>query len=78
MYPFAGNYSRDRRFARTEWLCHCGNAREEESHLISGNCEVYGDIRDKFENLDDDQNLVKFFNEVLARRDVLVDEEREM
>ena len=52
--------------------------REEESHLISGNCEVYGDIRDKFENLDDDQNLVKFFNEVLARRDVLEDEEREM
>ena len=71
MNHFAGNFSRDRRFARTEWLCHCGKAREEESHLIYGDCEVYGEIRDKFDNLNDDENLVKFFNQVLAKRDLL-------
>ena len=26
MQPFAGNYSRDRRFARTGWLCRCQKA----------------------------------------------------
>ena len=39
MMPFAGNYRRDRRFARTEWLCRCGES-EEEQHIMSGNCEV--------------------------------------
>ena len=42
MMPFAGNYRRDRRFARTEWLCRCGES-EEEQHIMSGNCEVYGE-----------------------------------
>ena len=28
MQPFAGNYSHDRRFARTEWLCQCREACE--------------------------------------------------
>ena len=71
MQPFAGNYSHDRRFARTEWLCQCREAREEESHLLSGNCPVYGEIWAKFNNLDDDDSLVKFFNEVLSLRDEL-------
>ena len=71
MLPFAGNYSRDRRFARTEWLCRCLKAWEDESHLISGDCEVFGEIRTKYENLDDDENLVKFFNEILTKRDEL-------
>ena len=71
MMPFAGNYSRDRRFARTEWLCRCRKARENESHLISGECEVFGDLKSKYDNLDDEENLVKFFNEILAMRDKL-------
>ena len=33
---FAGNYSNDQRFASSEWLCRCLEAREEESHLTSG------------------------------------------
>ena len=52
MHPFAGNYSHDRRFARNDWLCRCRQAKESESHLLSGECEVYGDIRDEFNNLE--------------------------
>ena len=76
MLPFAGNYSKDVRFARTDWLCRCGKEREEESHLLSGNCNVYGEIRGRYDNLDDDNQLVKFFNDILARRDKLEEEEK--
>ena len=75
LQPFAGNYSNDKRFSRTNWLCRCRMAREEESHLLTGNCEIYGDIRKKYDNLDDDANLVKFFNEVLQMRDDLDEKE---
>ena len=66
---FAGNYSKDVRFASSEWLCRCQEAREEESHLTSGRCTVFGDLRERFGDLHDDENLVQFFHEVLARRD---------
>ena len=66
---FAGNYSNDRRFASTEWLCRCLEAREEESHLTSRRCTVFGDLKERFGDLHDDENLVQFFHEVLARRD---------
>ena len=49
----------------------CKEAREEESHMTSGQCKVYGDLTHNFSNLNDDNNLVKFFSEVLARRDQL-------
>ena len=29
MLPFAGNYSRDKRFLRTQWMCRCSQFREE-------------------------------------------------
>ena len=74
MQSFAGNYSRDRRFARTEWLCYCRKALEKEDHLTSGECEVYGDIRRQFGDLDDIENLTKFFEAVLRKRDILEDE----
>ena len=73
---FAGNYSNDRRFASSEWLCRCKEAREEESHLTSGKCKVFGDLKERFGDLHDDENLVQFFHEVLARRDEL-DKEQE-
>ena len=75
LQPFAGNYSNDRRFLRTNWLCRCKISREEESHLMSGNCEVYGEIRGKYDNLEDDENLVQFFTEVLQVRDELEENE---
>ena len=48
----------------------------EESHLLSGVCEVYGEIKHKYSNLNDDNQLVDFFNEVLAQRDKLEEEEK--
>ena len=71
MQPFAGNYSHDRRFARTDWLCRCLKAREDESHLITGNCEVFGNMRRKYGDLSEEENLVKFFTAVLSTRDKL-------
>ena len=73
MHPFAGNYSHDQRFARTDWLCRCLKAKEDESHLISGNCEVYGSLRGEYGDLSIDENLVKYFNAVLSMRDTLDD-----
>ena len=71
LLPFAGNYSHDRRFASTNWLCRCKQSREEESHLSSGKCPIFGDLKSQFGDLSDDSNLVQFFREVLERRDQL-------
>ena len=76
MQPFAGNFSHDRRFAQTEWLCRCGISKEEEGHILSGNCEVYGDIRQKFNTSLSDSELVQFFSEVLARREKLEENDK--
>ena len=75
MLPIAGNFSRDNRFRRTDWLCRCG-AREQEEHIRS-HCELYRDIREKYGCLDDDEKLVAFFGEVLKRRDDLEEKEKE-
>ena len=71
MHAFAGNYSQDRRYARSNWLCLCQKSREEESHLKSGECTVYGDLTNKYSDLTSDENLADLFREVLARRDQL-------
>ena len=68
LHSFAGNFSKDRRFAKSNGLCKCKQSREEEVHLLFGLCEVYGDLTHKFNNLTDDDALVQFFQEVLARR----------
>ena len=67
---FAGNYSNDKRFSRTDWLCKCRESREDEAHLMSGQCKVYGDLTEKYSDFTDD-SLIQFFSEVLARRDRL-------
>ena len=69
LLPFAGNYSHNKKYASSNWLCRCLEAREEECHLTSGNCKVFGDLQDKFGDLSQDENLIKFFSEVLSRRD---------
>ena len=76
LLAFAGNYSHDRRFSKLDWLCKCKEAKESELHLTSGRCKVYGDLTHKFSNLTDDDALVQFFQEVLARREVLDKEQR--
>ena len=71
LQPFAGNYSHDRKYSKSAWLCKCLEAREEEAHLLSGTCKVYGDIALKYDDIMDDENLVQLFSEILARRDQL-------
>ena len=71
LLPFASNYSHARKFEKTNFLCRCEKAREEEIHLLSHDCPVYADIREQFGELDDDKELVKYFTMVLARRDEL-------
>ena len=48
LLPFAGNYSPDRRCAASGWLSKCEQCREEESHVLSGKCTIYGEIRNRF------------------------------
>ena len=77
LQKFAGNYSKDKRFAKTNWLCRCGE-REEEVHLAR--CQVYSDITARYDNLEEDSQLVAYLREVLERRerlDRLEEEERE-
>ena len=62
MHKFAGNFSHDRTFARTGWLCRCGLAREEVAHLTSGTCPTYQDIFEKYDNLSCDDELVDFYS----------------
>ena len=76
MLPIAGNFRQDRRFARTGWLCRCEGEREEERHLTD-NCPLYRDIRAQFSNLEDDDQLVEFFQLMLKRRDQIDEQEKE-
>ena len=71
MLPFAGNFGKDRRFSHTEWLCICREEKEQESHLLAGACKVYGDIRHKYGDMEDEEDLLNFFTEVLERREEL-------
>ena len=71
LLPFAGNYGHDKRYKKTNHLCRCQQKKETESHLITGNCVIYKDIREKYENFDCDEDLISFFREVLERRDQL-------
>jgi hypothetical protein len=71
MTDFAGNYSNNRKYAKSNWLCLCQNSREEESHLMSGECTVYGDLVNKYSDLTCDENPADLFREVLARRELL-------
>ena len=73
---FAGNFSHDRKYAKSDWLCRCQEAIERESHITSGSCKVYGDLSSQFGDLHEDKNLVEFFNAVLDRRDSLEDEDK--
>ena len=61
LQPFAGNFKADKRFAKTEWLCRCGWEIEQESHLVSGECPVYGDLVTLLEDKGDDKELLTFF-----------------
>ena len=71
MQPFAGNYSHDQKFKKTNFMCRCTKEREEEQHIMSGDCPVYADIRAQFQDFGSDDDLVRYFTMVLDRRDEL-------
>ena len=52
-------------------MCRCDEEKEDQSHIRS--CSVYSDITEKYPNVDDDENLVKYLHEVLTRRDLIDD-----
>ena len=45
--------------------------------MLEGQCPVYGNLRDKYDDLENDENLIKLFNEILAMRQTLEEEEME-
>jgi hypothetical protein len=76
LQEFAGNYSHNKKFSKTNWMCRCLKEVEKEGHIVSGQCEVYGDLRSQFGDLQEDKNLVQYFQAVLDRRDSLEEEDR--
>ena len=54
LQDFAGNYSHNRKFAKSDWLCRCKSDRVEEGHIIRGQCSVYEDLRPQFGDLSED------------------------
>ena len=71
LLDFAGNYRNNKKYLKTGGLCLCKDSREDESHLLSGSCKVYGDLTEGFCDLTNDDELVEFFAAVLSRRDQL-------
>ena len=57
-------------------MCKCKSSIENETHIIEGNCETYSQIRNKYRDLETEDNLVAFFSEVLEERERLEEEER--
>ena len=68
LLPFAGHYSHTRKFEKTNSICTCEKAREEERRIMSTHCHVYAHIRKQFSDLN---KLLKYFIIVLAKRDGL-------
>ena len=52
-------------------MCRYGLSKEKELHITSGNYPVYSDIREKYTDLDQDEELVAYFDELLERRELL-------
>ena len=77
LFEFAENYKNNKRFAGNGGLCKCKNERESEPHLLSGQCEVFGEIRANYGDLTDDESLVSFLKEVLDKRDSLDEAEKQ-
>ena len=77
MLDFADNYKNDKRFSGEGGLCRCRRDRESEPHLLSGQCEVFGEIRANYGDLKDDESLVRFFKEVLDKRDSIDEDKKQ-
>ena len=68
---FAGNFSHDNKYSKTNWMCKCEKSKEKEKHITSYSCPVYADIRANYQDFNEDEDLVAYFNQVLERRDMI-------
>ena len=68
---FAGNFSKDNKYRKSDWLCRCLMSKEKEAHITSTQYPIYSDIREKYNNFDNDKELVAYFDAVLERREVI-------
>ena len=68
MLAIAGNFFKDMRLQRTDWLCQCGQ-QEEQEHLLR-QCQVYNDIQAKYDDLND------LSQEVLTKRNRIFQKEK--
>ena len=75
MQPFAGNFPKDKRFSKTNWKCRCNLEIEQEEHLLSGVCPVYGDLLSLVGDERDDMSLLTVFTAILARRGRMEEED---
>ena len=76
MTEFAENYKNNFKYKTTNWMCICKEEKESETHILSGKCTAYGDLRNKT-NIFDDKSLMLFFQEVLLRREELEEQRRQ-
>ena len=75
MLDLAANYKNSSKYKNSDGLCKCTQEKEQESHILSGNCDIYGDIRRKH-LVNSDESLMRFFREVMQRREALEEQER--
>ena len=45
------------KFSKTNWMGRCEKEIEEEGHIVSGQCTIYGDLKLQFGDLSKDKNL---------------------
>ena len=48
MTEFASNLKNNHKFKRTNWLSFCKEKNENENHILSGKCKVYGDLNKQY------------------------------
>ena len=68
MLHVAGNYSHNNKYQATGWQCQACvlQVREDQDHLSV--CQGYSDLRQDLD-LENDNDLVEFFRQVMARRE---------
>ena len=68
MLRVAGNYPSHKKYEATSWRCQACPymVREDQDHLT--HCSGYADLKIGFD-LNNDEELVKFYNRVMKRRE---------
>ena len=76
MLRFAGNFSHDDYFRRTNWQCEGCDLKVIEDQVHIASCTGYEDLRRNKNIEHDNEDLVTFFQEVLDRRDMIAKNKR--